>query len=453
MKKLISLSVISLLVLSVSCQKQKNLYSNSDGPTYLGVPTKDIDKQVNDLLKTWYPLLIDTINGGYWTNFSFDWKLGKDQDKMIVTQARGLWTASKAAQAFPDNPVFREAADYGYKFLTEKMWDIQNTGFYQYYFLGARPDFIPEYKTTYGNAFALYALTEYSKINQDPEVMTWVKKSFQWLEDVAHDSNLKGYFNTILPEGFDLNSYNFPLGNPELKDQNTSIHVLEALTNLYIVWPDNLVKERLTEMFDLVRDKMVNSQGFLNLFFTKDWTPVSHREESRSFILDNIFQDHVSFGHDIETAYLLIDGAKALFKEADPLTLDIAKKLVDHTLANGFDTNYYGLFDKGYYFKGSDEIEIVGKDKVWWSQAEALHSLALMIQYYPDEEIYTTAFKTMWVYINEQMIDPVNGGWYNNGLDSDPGNYDNPKGHKWKGCYHNGRSLMSIYQYAHNKNK
>ena len=330
------------------------------------------------------------------------------------------------------------------------MWDAKDKGFHQYYFLGDRPDNIPEFKTTYGNAFALYALTEYSKLNKSPDVMAWIKKSFNWLEDVAHDAKLKGYFNTILPRGMDPHSYNFPLGDPELKDQNTSIHVLEALTNLYIVWPDDLVKERLTEMLNLVRDKMVNSRGFLNLFFTKDWTPVTHKDESRSFILDNIYQDHVSFGHDIETAYLLIDASQALSKETDPLTLEIAKKLVDHTLANGFDTNYYGLFDKGYYFKGSNKIEIISKDKVWWSQAEALHTLALMSQYYPDEKIYPKAFKKMWMYIDEQMIDHVHGGWYDTGLDSDPGNYNKPKAQQWKGCYHNARSLMSIYQYAHN---
>jgi mannobiose 2-epimerase len=186
----------------------------------------------------------------------------------------------------------------------------------------------------------------------------------------------------------------------------------------------------------------------LNLFFSKDWQPVSHAAESRSYILNNIYTDHVSFGHDIETAYLLIDAAQTLYGKADSITLQVARKLTDHSLQHGFDKNYYGLFDKGYYFKDKDGIEIVNDDKVWWSQAEAWHSLAIISNYYPQEKIYPLAFGRMWTYINEQMIDRQFGGWYNNGLDSDPGNRDKPKGHQWKACYHNGRALMRVYQYA-----
>jgi mannobiose 2-epimerase len=78
---------------------------------------------LDSLLQTWYPRIIDTVHGGYWTNFEYDWTRSEDQDKMLVTQARGLWAASRAASVFPDREVYRKAADHGYRFLTGHMWD------------------------------------------------------------------------------------------------------------------------------------------------------------------------------------------------------------------------------------------------------------------------------------------------------------------------------------------
>lgn len=447
MKTLLSFLFISILILLAFCKSSSNQYIKSTGPTYLNVPVADISKDVKSLLNIWYPLLIDTVNGGYWTNFKRDWERTDNQDKMLVTQARGLWTASKAATIFPENPVFKKAAGHGFKFLTEKMWDNTHNGFYQYYFINT-PDKKPGEKTAYGNAFALYALSEYAKISNDPAAIEWVKKSFRWLENAAHDPELLGYYNVILPENSNRDNPKYSMGDPNLKDQNSSIHIMEALTNTYHVWPDDLVRKRLAEILELVRNKMVTPKGYLNLFFSKDWKPVSHKDKSRNYIMNNIYTDHVSFGHNIETAFLLIDAAKTLYGNADNITLKVAKKLVDHTLNNGFDKNYYGLFDKGYYFNGSDKIEIVGHKKVWWSQAEALHSLSLMSEYFPNENRYREAFNSMWKYINEQLIDQEYGGWYNNGLDSDPGNKNAQKGHQWKGCYHDGRALMMIYQDA-----
>ncbi len=153
---------------------------------YLGVSKNEIKKATLNHLKTWYPTVIDTINGGYYTNFEFDWKRSKDQQKMLVTQARDVWTAAKAAGIFKENKVYRSAADHGYKYLTTQMWDKERGGFKMYATNDAPYFFI------YGNAFALFALAEYAKINPSPEVLAWAEKSFNWIDSVAHDHVLLG---------------------------------------------------------------------------------------------------------------------------------------------------------------------------------------------------------------------------------------------------------------------
>jgi cellobiose epimerase len=48
----------------------------------------------------WYLAAIDTVEGGFFSSFTFDWKLAEKQDKMIVSQARHVWTHAKAAEIF-----------------------------------------------------------------------------------------------------------------------------------------------------------------------------------------------------------------------------------------------------------------------------------------------------------------------------------------------------------------
>ncbi len=415
---------------------------------YLGVPHTEIKIQLDYLLNNFYPRIIDTVNGGYWTNFENDWTLSENQDKMLVTQARGLWTAARAAEMFPENPVFRKAADHGYEFLTTRLWDTIGGGFYQFYYPDSAQKAEAVYKLTYGNAFALYALSQYALINKTPETLGWVKKAFDWLEKKVYDPAEKGYFSIWIgntkftgkevPEGWD---------NPSGKDQNTGIHLLEALTTAYRVIPDDIVKDRLTETLGLVRDRMVNESGYLNLFFDSKWNPVCIKDSSRNYIIKNPWMDHVSFGHNIETAYLLVDASKALYGTPDPLTLKVARGLIDHTLEFGFDKDFYGIFDKGYEFtKGT--VEVIDSSKVWWAQAEAWHALALFSELYPEDNRYAAEFPKMWNYITTEMVDKEHGGWYNSGLDANPRTVRERKVHAWKSCYHDGRALMQVFSYS-----
>ena len=104
-------------------------------------------------------------------------------------------------------------------------------------------------------------------------------------------------------------------------------------------------------MLLLIRDTMVSDKGYLRLFFYPDWKPVSNRDSSSAIILERKGVDHVSFGHDVETAFLMMEASEALGIEHDQRTWDIGKKMVDHSLATGWDDKIGGFYDEGYYFK------------------------------------------------------------------------------------------------------
>jgi mannobiose 2-epimerase len=411
-----------------------------------------IEHSINtELLNIWYPRAIDTLYGGFLSTFTYNWQLQGNQEKMIVTQSRHTWSNAKAAVLYPGNPIFKNSASHGFRFLRDMMWDKKYGGFYQ--MVDRRGEVIDSMKTAYGNAFAIFGLSAYIMASGDTSALNLVKMAFTWLEKNSHDPVHKGYFQHLQRDGSIIERPKIIDAESELgyKDQNSSIHLLEALTELYQVWPDPIVKERLAEMLALVRDRIVNDKGSLVLFFQPDWTPVSFRDSSEEVILKHHKLDHVSFGHDVETAYLMIEASKVLGLQSDSTTYAIAKKMVDHSLDKGWDEKVGGFFDEGYYFNESSNIRIIKDTKTWWAQAEGLNTLLLMSVLYPnDQHKYFDKFRMMWEYINANLIDHDHGDWYQGGLDKQPEMKTALKGHIWKGNYHQFRSLANCVELLNN---
>jgi mannobiose 2-epimerase len=406
---------------------------------------KEIENSIQrEMLNKWYPQNMDTLYGGFITTFTYDFKPTGDQDKFIVTQARHTWSTSKAAMRCPGVPYYKTLAQNGYKFLHDNMWDKTYGGFYT--MVGRKGNVIDSTKNAYGNAFGIYALAAYCKLSNDPNALSFAQEAFMWLEKHSHDPVNKGYYQHMQRDGTPIQrTANTPTtAETGYKDQNSSIHLLEAFTELYAVWPNDLLHERLHEMLMLIRDKMIGNKGYLTLFFQPDWTPVSIRDSAEEYIMAHHGLDYVSFGHNVETSYLLLEASQALNIHNDTTTLRVAKQMVDHALHNAWDKKPGGFYDAGYYFKNKPGLTIISEEKNWWSQAEELNSLLLMSDLFPNDPMdYYDKFKQQWKYIQTYMIDHTYGDWYANGTDIDPKIKTALKGHIWKGNYHQFRSMMN----------
>lgn len=403
----------------------------------------------SEILKSWYPRTVDETYGGFLCDYTCDWKPQGRQEKMIVTQARHVWTSSQVSMFFHDS-AYKNIARHGYLFLRDYMWDKEYGGFLQR--LDRKGNINKrmkeEGKSAYGNAFALYALSSYYQLTGDTSVLQLAKKLFYWLEKHSHDQDYGGYFDMLLPDGSNYiqgksNLKGFDLQKSCWKDYNSSIHLLEAFTELYRVWPDSLVRERVIEMLTLIRDTIANQNGYLELFFERNWHHVSYRDSSQSIQRERWYYDHVSFGHDVETAYLMLEASHVLGMKDDHKTLSMAKRMVDHALSYGWDTEKGGFYDMGYYFKYADSLTITNDAKIWWTQAEGLNALLLMARLFPNEKIYWESFNKQWQYISTYLIDHKNGEWYIEGLDNSPEAVHSPKSSQWKVNYHNSRALMN----------
>ncbi|CCG99978.1 N-acylglucosamine 2-epimerase [Fibrella aestuarina BUZ 2] len=401
-----------------------------------------------EMLNKWYPLAVDTVHGGFLSTFTYDFKPTGPQDKMIVTQARHTWTTAKAAERYPSVAHYKANARHGFHFLRDVMWDKEYGGFYTLVDRAGKVQG-PGNKEAYGNAFGLYALSAYYHQSGDTAALALAKKSFGWLEQHSHDPVHKGYFQHLRRDGTPIKRDATVASTSDLgyKDQNSSIHLLEAFTELYAVWPDPLVRQRLNEMLQLVRDVITSPKGNLVLFFQPDWTPISFRDSSEAVVLKHRYIDHVSFGHDVETAYLMLEASHALGLKNDAKTRAVGKRMVDHALANGWDKQVGGFYDQGYYFKdksggGPSGMTIIDESKNWWLQAEGLNTLLLMADLYPNDPMaYFEKYKRLWTYTQTYLIDHQHGDWYEEGLDKDPQRQTGNKGHIWKAAYHTYRAL------------
>lgn len=394
-----------------------------------------------EVLDKWYPQAMDTIDGGFLSNFSYDFKPGEKQEKMIVTQSRHVWTNAKASKKYPEIEYYKTEAKHGFEFLRDKMWDYEYGGFH--WLVDKQGNQIGNpMKTAYGNAFGIFALAAYYDASGDKSGLDLAKEAFLWLDKHAHDSINGGYYQHLAPDGTPISRPESTPSTSDLgyKDQNSSIHLLEAFTELYQVWPDPLVKDRLEEMLLLIRDQIVTEKGNLTLFLYPDWSPVTFVDSTEEVILAHHNLDHVSFGHDVETGFLMIEASEVLGWENDTTTHRIAKKMIDHALENGWDESVGGFYDEGYYFK--DGYRVTHNTKNWWAQAEGMNALLLMAKLYPnDPHDYYGKFLKLWDYTDAYLIDHENGDWYSGGLDKQPELKTVGKGNIWKGIYHHYRSL------------
>jgi mannobiose 2-epimerase len=351
---------------------------------------------------------------------------------------------------FLNDDTYRQIAEHGYRFLRDTMWDVTHGGFHM--LLDRKGELTAGSrrgaKSAYGNAFAIYALATYFRMSGDTSALNLARRTFHWLDQHSRDPEYKGYFDALTADGTWLytagsdRSSGF-LARAEWKDQNSSIHLLEAFTALYSVWPDELLRERFLELLLLIRDTITTEKGYLILFLERDWTPVSFRDSSDAVRKANFHHDHVSFGHDVETAFLMLEASHTLGLKNDTRTLTVARRMVDHALAKGWDDELGGFYEGGYYFDESDDCTIVDDRKTWWVQAEGLNALLLMARLFPDEKKYYRAFEQQWAYIKAYLIDHEYGGWYREGLDNSPELKTAAKGSDWKINYHNMRALMN----------
>jgi mannobiose 2-epimerase len=405
--------------------------------TYRKINTQVLSNLHTQILDKWFPRAIDEQNGGFNENFRDDWSpapAARQDQRSIVYQSRLTWLSAAAALRFPNDAAkYLKITRHGIQQLAGKQWDHQHGGFFWSVDTTGKP--LPNNgseKHAYGNAFGIYASAESYRANHDPAALDLAKKAFAWLDDHAHDADHGGYYEALTVDGKPILAP--PANGPAVdsigtqygqKSMNTHIHLLEALTTLHEVWPDDTVTQRTREVFNIILTKVYAEPGFQHMFFKPDWTPIPGVD---------------SYGHDIETGYLLVEAATALGMPDDPHTWTAARHLVDHGMSVGFDQTHGGFYDSG-----TVDGKNLKKEKIWWVEAEGLNALLLMhSKFGKDDPKYFNAFAKQWDFISTHQIDPTHGGWYPTVSEDGTPPANRPKSDRWTEGYHQGRAMLNV---------
>jgi cellobiose epimerase len=381
----------------------------------------------NSIIPFWYPKTIDRANGGYLLNHDLNGRLKSGGTKMIVTQSRMIWFFSRLSRAQRGPADSLEAAEVGYRFLKEKMWDRTNGGFYWEVNLAGDTKLRPK-KHLYGQAFGLYALSEYYLASGRQEALDLAVELFNLMEAKAHDPVYGGYLEWF-NEDWTMPSPggNTYMGDPDYKLMNTHLHLMEAMTTFYRASRLPLARERLLELIQIQSSAVVRKDlGACTDKYRRDWTPVLGGNYAK-----------VSYGHDLENIWLLEDACVAAGISSYPLR-DLYRALFDYSLKYGFDSKDGGFYDSGAFNRPANK-----RDKIWWVQAEALVA-SLYLYRQTLEPKYLDAFRKTWNWIEQHQTDSKNDEWFETVLPN--GAPDGDKARIWKDGYHNGRAIIECLE-------
>jgi len=349
-----------------------------------------------------------------------------------VLAARVLWTFSASAEALPEQrerclATARRALDI----LVGPMWDSLHGGV----FWSLHPDgtVADDRKQTYAQAFAIYALARWARVSGDDAALERALWLAGALDGAARDREHGGYAEALARDWAPTDRTALSELDPDVpKSMNTNLHMLEALTELLRASSAPTVREALETLLGTVLDSIVVEDPFTHcaLYFDEAWGRRS---------------DGVSYGHDIETSWLLWDAWEALAVEgvSDPAlewrTREAALGLAEAVRSRGVDASGAVLYAGGP--DGPTDL-----DRHWWPQAEGVVGWLNAFQIGGRAEDRMAAIR-VWDFIETHMVDREHGEWFAR-LDAAnrplTGGVGDLKIGPWKCPYHNARACLEV---------
>lgn len=388
----------------------------------------ELSAELSDILNWWMTYTIDPENGGFYGKVNHDNLPDNKAVKGLVLNARILYTFSSAYLLTGKNE-YLTIAHRAFNYLTTYFLDEEYGGFYwSVDFQGNR---LEGKKQVYGQVFVIYALAEYIKITGNEKALISARNTFKLLEQYSFDPINTGYTEALGRDWKELEDLRLSdKDQNEKKSMNTHLHVIEAYTNLYAVWPDDQLKLAVKRLLSNFKNNIMDQySGHLHLFFSETWT-----------VKSTLF----SFGHDIEAAWLLQESAAITGEEEEIETFkNIAVQLSEAAL-QGLAKND-GLWHELNYKTGRWL-----KEFHWWPQAEAMVGFFNAWQNTGDDKFLVQSIRS-WSFVKNQFKSEK-GEWCWGIHEDGTLMREEDKAGFWKCPYHNGRACIEIIKRLNNIN-
>lgn len=383
--------------------------------TQLSIIKQELDNEFHRILKWWSNYAVDNENGGFFGKVTADNQPDIYASKGLILNARILWSFSIGYNVSKVQ-IYKEMADRAFTYIMNHFYDNEFGGFFMAVYADGSVKSIT--KETVGQAYVLYAMSEYSKTNNDKnksQTLVICKKLYKILENKFYNELTNGYI-TILNRDFSF-----------LKDAaddivfSTQLHVLEAYINYYEVEENNAVKMAINNCIKNFVRKIFNTQTkHYSTHFNNKWQALN---------------DDINFGHEMEASWLLYKAAIKIndctfIKEVTEIIL-----MISESSATAFDKDF-GLWCD---YKNGQMIY----EKHYWGQAEALIFFKYCYEITKNEK-YLQQVNNIWTYIKNNFINDKNGEWHFGRGKHNIVLFNQATVDFWKCPYHNTRACVEL---------
>lgn len=393
---------------------------------------------LNELLPFWTSRMKDDVNGGFLTHWDQNGNDTGEDEKSLIAQTRCIYTIASAHRAGYGEGKLADLARHGVDFLLNKMWDEQHGGFF--WMMNRQGKVKMDQKIVYGHSFAIYCLSEYTLATGDLRGREYAERVFDLLQKYGADTRYGGYWEMFQRD--------WTLCGPgsqggDRKTLDVHMHLMEAFTTLYECTQLEVHRRKLLEVIDLLISKIIHpvyKTGIPQFF--EDWRVAPQIKFDIIWGWDRFSEegqkgnatDNTCYGHNAEFAWLLLHSLEIL--KSDPQEYkELFQIIYNHTVDNGIDTEFGGVYVEGAHSGG-----VYDKEKEFWQQAEVLIGLLDAVILF-DNEKYWNAYMNVHRFVYDKVVNKKVGEWYP--LLSRKGDpIWTHMGHSWKINYHTVRAAI-----------
>lgn len=360
---------------------------------------------------------------GFPQDFDRAWRPASPRPASVVYQARFVWTAATLGRCrpgtAPGRALFLRWAAEGLdalfrRFATEPVGGVA--------FWEGRP----RETHLYAVSFGLFAAAAVARLTGSGAHRDRALRLFTWLDEGAWDPVSASYAEALSGDGSPLHAPpDRPadlLGTPwRGRSSNALLHAVEALTELVEATGDARAADRLGALVD--RTEALVARDGVRLFrhYDPGWRPLDRT---------------VSYGHDVEAYHLVRTARGVLGRAPETPTEGLARRALREGLTPA------GGLRSGPPPRGWRRWVRPEAPRVWWAQAEALYTLAVLAR--DDAEGrrgHLADLDRLRRWIEAHLLDADHGGWFES-VDARGRPVATTKAHAWKACYHETRGLL-----------
>ncbi|MBL6447939.1 AGE family epimerase/isomerase [Fulvivirga sp. 29W222] len=381
----------------------------------------ELDAELLRILNYWVLNTLDEANGGFSGMIDHYNQIIPNASKGIILNSRILWAFSAASNHLKTQK-YTSICHRAFDYIKNHFYDTRHKGVFWEVDHKGNP--INKRKQVYAQAFCIYAFSEYYIHSQNEEAKRLAIEIFDCIEKYSKDDEKGGYMEAFGEDWSTLDDVRLSTKDMNAdKTMNTHLHILEAYTTLLKIHKSKKVRDSLHHLVNIFQNNFLNKKNHYELFFDRDW---------------NLLSNTVSYGHDIESAWLVLEAAKCIpDKDLQTACETSVIKVADTFLNEAIDAEGAVMNEKNMDTGSLDD------DRHWWPQVEAMVGMKYAHMLTGNNR-YLEKSIGIWKFTKKHLIDCQNGEWHFR-VDRNGNAYtEEYKVSMWKAPYHTTRACIIL---------